>query len=133
MPAHLHLTFPHVDVAPHQAREAIAREFGSSLDPEQLADAKLLTSELVTNAYLHGEGDIVVHARLEQHHLIVEVIDQGSGFERKLRQGNFDEIGRHGLEIVDSVASRWGLHDGTTHVWFELERHGPRLGTPPPG
>lgn len=22
--------------------------------------------------------------------------------------------------IVESLASRWGVHEGTTHVWFEL-------------
>jgi hypothetical protein len=29
--------------------------------------------------------------------------------------------------IVDAESSRWGIHEGTTHVWFELERPGPRL------
>jgi hypothetical protein len=23
---------------------------------------------------------------------------------------------------VDDQASRWGIHEGTTHVWFEVER-----------
>jgi len=56
------------------------------------------------------------------------VIDQGSGFERGLDQTEFDKIGGHGLEIVETGASRWGVHQGTTHVWFELERPGPRIG-----
>ena len=30
--------------------------------------------------------------------------------------------------IVEAEASRWGVHEGTTHVWFEVERPGPRLG-----
>ena len=50
---------------------------------------------------------------------------------------DFDELHGRGLAIVDSESSRWGIHEGTTHVWFELELSGPRLGTeskpPPPG
>jgi hypothetical protein len=38
-------------------------------------------------------------------------------------------VGGWGLSIVDALASRWGVHEGTTHVWFELERPGPRLGS----
>jgi len=52
------------------------------------------------------------------------------GFERVLRRRAFDQVGGWGLEIVEDVASRWGVHEGTTHVWFELERSGPRLGAP---
>ena len=31
--------------------------------------------------------------------------------------------GGWGLHLVDQVAQRWGVHEGSTHVWFEL---GPR-------
>ena len=41
---------------------------------------------------------------------------------------NFEHVQGWGLKIVDSQSSRWGGHEGTTHVWFELERRGPRLG-----
>jgi hypothetical protein len=58
---------------------------------------------------------------------LVEVIDEGSGFERVVRQQTFEDLHGRGLMIVDAAASRWGLHEGMTHVWFEIERTGPRL------
>ena len=95
----------------------------------ELEDAKLLASELVTNAFVHGRGEIVLRAELDEDRLLVEVIDQGQGFERTVRQRDFESVGGRGLGIVDTVASRWGIHEGTTHVWFELEHAGPRLGS----
>jgi anti-sigma regulatory factor (Ser/Thr protein kinase) len=77
---------------------------------------------------VHGRGRIVLRAELDADRLLVEVIDQGHGFERTVRQRDFEGVGGHGLGIVDVLASRWGIHEGTTHVWFELERPGPRLG-----
>jgi hypothetical protein len=59
---------------------------------------------------------------------LVEVIDEGSGFERVVREHSFEDLHGRGLDIVDAEASRWGLYEGTTHVWFEIERSGPRLG-----
>ncbi len=68
--------------------------------------------------------------RLDEDRLLVEVVDEGSGFERGLRRSDFEQIGGWGLDIVEEVSSRWGVHEGTTHVWFELEWSGPRLGEP---
>lgn len=87
----------------------------------------LLASELATNALVHGDGQITLRARLGQDHLLVELTDEGPGFERVLRRNDFWRIGGWGLGIVDDVASRWGVHEGTTHVWFELDTHGRRL------
>ena len=54
------------------------------------------------------------------------MLDQDNGFERILRER--DRIGGQGLNIVDALASRWGIHDGSSHVWCELGLRGPRLG-----
>jgi hypothetical protein len=59
---------------------------------------------------------------------MIEVIDEGKGFERIVRDRDFDDVGGLGLNAVDMIASRWGIHEGTSHVWFELERRRPRLG-----
>ena len=49
-----------------------------------------------------------------------EVIDAGGGFEHVLREaGPYATSGR-GLLIVDRLTTRWGVHEGTTHVWFEI-------------
>jgi anti-sigma regulatory factor (Ser/Thr protein kinase) len=106
------------------------RFYSGRLDAELLTDAQLLASELAANALMHGSGDITLRAKLDEDRLLVEVIDDGSGFERDLRRNDFQQVGGWGLDIVESISSRWGVHEGTTHVWFELERRGPRLGEP---
>ncbi len=116
--------------APAVARDALRRAYVDELDPDLLTDAELLVSELASNALRHGRGEMVLLARLDDDRLLVEVVDEGSGFERTLRRKDFEQVGGWGLDIVDAVASRWGVHEGTTHVWFELERPGPRLGEP---
>jgi anti-sigma regulatory factor (Ser/Thr protein kinase) len=114
--------------APAVARRLVERSFGDYLEPEELERAKLAISELATNAVIHGQGEITLLAALNETRLMVEVVDQGSGFEHVVRGQEFDAVGGRGLNIVDAESSRWGMHEGTTHVWFEIERRGPRLG-----
>lgn len=128
MTDHLEFTLPHTRDAPGAARRRLARWLTPQLDESELHRAMLLTSELVTNAVMHGQGEITLRAYLDDDRVLVEVIDQGQGFERVLREEDFERIGGHGLSIVDAESSRWGIHEGNTHVWFELERPGPRLG-----
>ncbi len=101
---------------------------GDHLHAEELDNSVLLVSELVSNAVRHGEGRIELRADLDSDRLLVEITDEGSGLERTIREREFEDLEGWGLELVDAVASRWGVHEGTTHVWFELERAGPRLG-----
>ena len=119
---------PRTRAAPALARRSLARWLATDVDGDELHTAELLVSELVTNAVIHGRGEVTLRAQLDDDRLLVEVIDEGGGFERTVRQHDFASIGGRGLAIVDTAASRWGIHEGTTHVWFELERPGPRLG-----
>jgi anti-sigma regulatory factor (Ser/Thr protein kinase) len=126
----LEVKLPRAEAAPAVARHTLRRSYADRVDPDLLGDAELLVSELASNALRHGRGQITLRARLDDDRLLVEIIDEGSGFERALRHRDFEDVGGWGLEIVEDVASRWGVHEGTTHVWFELERRGPRLGEP---
>lgn len=114
--------------APGQARRLLVQWVGDELEPDELERAKLMTSELVNNAVLHGEGSIEFQVDLDEHRLQIEVIDEGHGFEHVVREIPFEDLSGRGLTIVDAEASRWGIHEGTTHVWAELERSGPRVG-----
>jgi hypothetical protein len=122
------LELPRASRAPGLARHALAQWYGESLDKEELDAGKLLASELVTNAVVHGVGRIRLHAELDEHRLVIEVMDEGSGFEYLVRKVPFDQLHNRGLALVDAVSSRSGIHDGTTHVWAEVERTEPRLG-----
>jgi anti-sigma regulatory factor (Ser/Thr protein kinase) len=95
---------------------------------EELDSGRLLVSELVTNAVVHGAGRIHLTADLDEDRLRVEVGDEGSGLERAARGMSFREPRGHGLTIVGALSSRWGIREGTTHVWAEIERPGPPLG-----
>jgi anti-sigma regulatory factor (Ser/Thr protein kinase) len=114
--------------APAQARRVLAAWAGDALQPEVLDRARLVLSELVNNAVLHGSGGIALQLGLDDDRLLIEVIDEGQGFEHEVRKIPFEDLSGRGLSIVDAEASRWGIHEGTTHVWAELDRTGP--GTP---
>jgi anti-sigma regulatory factor (Ser/Thr protein kinase) len=115
------LELPRDVLAPRVAREHIAQWFASTLDVTVRETATLLSSELVTNAVRHGEGAIQLKADLNDVRLLVEVIDEGGGLERALREHNLENVEGYGLRLVHRESSRWGAREGTTHVWFELQ------------
>jgi anti-sigma regulatory factor (Ser/Thr protein kinase) len=101
----------------------------------------LLVSELVTNAVLHSasgqpDGTLLVGYQLARQaldpkrlRLRVEVRDLGGpGHPRRCQHG-LESRGRRGLELVEALASRWGVgrHPRGRVVWFELELE-PRVG-----
>lgn len=107
--------------APAQARRLLERSFGATLQPAELDRAKLMVTELVTNAVRHGAGDITVHASLNTESLIVDVIDEGPGFEASIPEPRFPGVGGWGLSLLEAEATRWGLTQTPTRVWFEIE------------
>ena len=90
-----------------------------------VADAALATSELVTNALVHGRPPVELRLRLESTDVLIEVRDRATYQPRKLRPDETDEHGR-GLQIVAALASRWGTRP-TEHgkaVWCVLSSLG---------
>lgn len=83
--------------------------------------AALLTSEVVTNAVVHGQGTVLVRARTGGGRLRVEVQDDGDGAPVLQRAQREDEGGR-GLALVAALADDWGVQQvpGGKFVWFEL-------------
>jgi anti-sigma regulatory factor (Ser/Thr protein kinase) len=84
--------------------------------------AKLLTSELATNAVIHGQGSAF---RLEVRSfgccLGVEVVDDSVNSPILRAPADNTETGR-GLLLVAEIADSWGYYfDGDhKHVWFDL-------------
>ncbi len=99
------------------ARRHLETNLAQRLDAT-LEDAKTIASELVNNAYLHGEGRIELRVWAVQDRLRIEVIDQGH--VDNLVPNYADRPGGRGLIIVDRLSDRWGMREGTTHVWAEV-------------
>jgi anti-sigma regulatory factor (Ser/Thr protein kinase) len=132
------LVLPREPAASSLARQAVRAHLGGHLPPATLADVTLAVSELVANAVLHGTGEIELRVEADREAVKGEVIDEGGGFERQMREeGGLDGVGGRGLFIVGKLAHAWGIHQGTTHVWFEIPVGGagrrceePNLGHP---
>jgi anti-sigma regulatory factor (Ser/Thr protein kinase) len=120
MPDELDLRLPRDETAGNVARSAIRARFGEQLEPDRIGELSLVATELVTNAVMHGHGDITLKLRVDGDSVYGEVVDEGGGFEREVREQGPDELNGRGLMIVDALSRRWGIHEGTTHVWFEL-------------
>jgi anti-sigma regulatory factor (Ser/Thr protein kinase) len=107
--------------APALARGAVDRLVGQVSAPV-LDDLRLVVSELVTNAIVHGPRREPVTLRLSvtgPDRVAGEVADQGDGGAVEVRESAGDG-GGWGLRLLDRVSDRWGVHEGSTHVWFEL-------------
>jgi anti-sigma regulatory factor (Ser/Thr protein kinase) len=94
------------------------------VSPDLVPDVKLLVSELITNSVKYGgEGAVTLRIAAEGHgKLRIEVVDQGSGFVPRARTRPATEVGGWGLHLVQALSDRWGVYEGSTHVWFEIDR-----------
>ena len=118
----VHAELPFVPDAVPQAR-AIVRTHGASLPPVLLADAELLTSEVVSNAVMHGAPPLHLAVVAGEDHLSVEVSD-GSDLVPSLFTADSepDSVSGRGLRIVQLIASGWGIEpsDHGKTVWFRV-------------
>jgi anti-sigma regulatory factor (Ser/Thr protein kinase) len=106
----------------------LGERFAYELEDAALASARLLVSELVTNAVVHGCGGIVLGAWSDRDCLHVEVRDAGKRFVQAIQARDRNGAGGRGLTILAAEATRWGIaEEATTLVWFELDRTGPRV------
>jgi anti-sigma regulatory factor (Ser/Thr protein kinase) len=105
--------------APGRAR-ALLRQHADGLDRDRLDTAVLLISELVTNAVLHGGGEIrlLIDVRVDGSDARFAVCDEGDGTPVVRPEPGPD--GGWGLRLVGQLARRWGVREGRTQVWFEL-------------
>jgi anti-sigma regulatory factor (Ser/Thr protein kinase) len=117
--------------APAIARAIVRERFASELSPRELDDVALIVSELVSNAVRHGAGAIELRMTVDDGVLRGEVVDEGPGFEGELREQGADEIGGRGLPLVARLSRAWGVFDGSSHVWFELDRPARSAATAP--
>ncbi|HEY5195748.1 MAG TPA: ATP-binding protein [Solirubrobacteraceae bacterium] len=108
--------------APGLARRAVD---GLGLDPGERDSARLLASELVTNALVHSQanpaGSIRIGARITGRTLRLSVTDSGTASAGPTLRGRPGVDGGFGLLLVDQLSDRWGVEtNGETTVWCEL-------------
>jgi len=119
----LDVDIPRDEKAPWNARRAV-EALGGAIDPDVRPDVMLLVSELITNSVKYGdEGALKLQIEAKgPRSLRVEVVDQGGGFVPQARDRPVGEPGGWGLHLVEALTDRWGVYEGSTHVWFEIER-----------
>ena len=113
------LELPHDQAAPARAR-ACVDDLG--LDPDRGAELKLIVSELVTNAVLHGRGPVGLRLKASNGKVTGEVRDAGVGFHpgppRTISPD--DAEGGRGLYLVDQLCRRWSVDERASRVRFEF-------------
>lgn len=119
-----------LQIEPLTAHLASSRNWvaGQALDRglsrDHLPLLKLLSSELITNAILHGpeRGLVTVRVVRMDGHLRVEVDDEGAA-PPQLRNPDTGEVSGRGILLIDTHATRWGWERRATvgkTVWFDL-------------
>lgn len=105
--------------APGMARRFLAARFAAwgLLDD----DGRVIVSELVTNALLHGEGLIAVQVFQDERDglPVIEVRDGGAG-QPVVRPENYAATSGRGLLMVGRLARDWGvrrLPEGGKVTW----------------
>ncbi|HEX7354345.1 MAG TPA: ATP-binding protein [Mycobacteriales bacterium] len=108
--------------AVRHARRFTRRVCGQAGIGGDLCDsAVLLTSEVVTNAVIHGRSEARLRVIVDAGHVRVEVGDDNSRHP-VVQPADDDALDGRGLHLLAVLASAWGVRDdaiGKT-VWFEI-------------
>lgn len=87
-----------------------------------VATVELLTSEVVTNAIIHGQSGPQLAVTIDECVVRVAVEDRSPAVPVR-RLANLDAVSGRGVVIVEELASAWGVErerDGAKRVWFEV-------------
>jgi anti-sigma regulatory factor (Ser/Thr protein kinase) len=107
------------------ARTALTHAISSRL-AGRLDDAKLVITEVVTNAVRHGadgQEEIRLVIESDERRLYVEVEQTLTAHDVHLieQRENGADLGGFGLRIVEALADGWGVEPGPPgRVWFEF-------------
>ena len=101
--------------------------FEEMVAPEKLRNLRLLVSELMTNAVMHGglseDEQIGLRVVVEDRLVRVEVHDGGPSLEKMPSEEPPppEQLDGRGLYLVQMLSDRWGVEpDGLVCVWFEI-------------
>src|SRR3954454_25340423 len=103
--------------SPAKARAALEPLRGV-VGAQLLEDLRLVVSELVANAVVHGPrtGPIELRVAVDEGGRVRgEVADRRHGTVDI--RSSADQSGGWGLRLVDELSDSWGVYPGSTHVW----------------
>jgi len=101
------LVLPPEARSPAQSRRFVARALANWGMQALVDPAVLLTSELVTNAVVHAQTDVVVTIRREDRECITISVYDGSLRPPRIAPHSDDAATGRGLGILDTLASSW--------------------------
>jgi Histidine kinase-like ATPase domain len=125
------IVLPPVSASVPEARRFVA-DCLADLPSETVDVARLLVSEVVTNAVLHAQTELSLTLDRGDKSINVKVADANPLLPVLRTHGTDAGTGR-GLKVLDKMASRWGTdrtHEGKV-VWFEISTTGPSDETGP--
>jgi anti-sigma regulatory factor (Ser/Thr protein kinase) len=121
------LSLPHEVSAVGSARTALDRYLqGYGIEPDDRHDARLVLSELISNAIRHApplaSGDLVVRWGLDPENVYLEVTDgRGQTEPQQVNEVHPGAIGGRGLAIVTVLTSSWGVRmDGSDRTVYAV-------------
>jgi anti-sigma regulatory factor (Ser/Thr protein kinase) len=128
------VSVPHERTGVRMARHALSGRLESSgVAGDDVADAMLVVSELVSNSIRHAEplpsGEITVRWRVSPEVLHLEIVDGGAGTRPRAGVAALSATGGRGLDIVRQVSTAWGVTAAgeSVTVWADVPRRGARV------
>jgi anti-sigma regulatory factor (Ser/Thr protein kinase) len=117
-------TFERDDREIARARDSVARTLRSWGADIEVPVLQLLVSELITNALVHGAGQIEMVLLGDSRRVRLEVADGGGATTTPHLVDRQDVAGGWGLQMVDQLSDSWGVEhdDESTRVWTEVRR-----------
>ncbi|QRP45707.1 ATP-binding protein [Amycolatopsis sp. FDAARGOS 1241] len=118
-PATVRLRLPDDVTAPAIARHAVCAVLADlGVDLPSRDDVLLATSELVTNAFEHGERPDRLELKVAEHRLLVCVFDAGKKVP-ELKEPSPAAARSRGLQLVRALSEDWGYErcESGKYVW----------------
>jgi anti-sigma regulatory factor (Ser/Thr protein kinase) len=124
------LNIPFVPESAGFVRQALETWLGQcGTTPEVVADARLVATELVSNAIRHASplsnGTMLVRWHQEDASLALSVCDGGGPTDPQPVDGTPYDVDGRGLRIVDELCARWWVERSsrlhTVHVRLPLD------------
>ena len=117
--------FPCDSASAARAREFVRVRLVQHGFSSLVEDARLVASELATNAVLHAQTPFTVTLRGDDHSVLLTVRDGSPLTPLLVTAQGMDERGR-GIAIVGRLSHSWGTAastDGAKSVWAWFDKH----------